>query len=243
VRWSVLARAAREAPSTVVRPCTPLEAYLGAAADIRPLLLAGAPDLVAHVIGVEEHIARWVRGEAPDGDGDDHATVRSEAGVDRWDELVREVASTVAHVPAEAEVVAYGLPTDVEGLLVLRTFELWTHTQDLSGSVPATDPARLALMSSRLADGLPVALAVRGTRRPGRTARLVLTGVAPGCFDVPLDLDECAGEPDVTIVVDVVDACRLAARRLGVDALDVVSEGDAELGRLVLVAADTFAQD
>src|SRR5439155_24485433 len=131
----------------------------------------------------------------------------------------------------------------VDGLRGLRTFELWTHAQDLAGVVPATDPARLALMSSRLAAVLPAAMAVRGVRRPGRTARLVLTGVAPGCFDVPLDPSERAGEPDVTIVADVVDICRRAARRADPTVIPVYYEGDDDLGRLVLAAADAFAQD
>jgi len=238
---SVLTRAAQSRPATVVAPCSPLDAYLGAAADVRPLLLRGDPQLVAHVVGMEEHVLAWVRGEHTE--IDDHAAVRSDAGVEAWDELVAGVAREAASAEPSREVTAFGLPTDVEGLLVLRTFELWTHAQDLAGAVPETDPARLALMSSRLAEVLPAAMAVRGVPRPGRTARLVLTGVAPGCFDVPLDPSEPAGEPDVTIVVDVVDMCRVAARRADPGVIATQCEGDEELGRLVLAAADAFAQD
>lgn len=240
VRVSVLSRAFGSMPSTVVAPCSPLDAYLGAAADIAPLLVGGAPDLVAHVVGIEELVLRWARGEHVEVDA--HAAVRSDATTEAWAQVVRDVAVAVRARPS-GDVDAYGLPLDVDGLLVLRTFELWTHQQDLSGAVPATDPARLALMASRLADVLPLGMAVRGTTQPGRSARLVVTGVAPGCFDLALDPAAEPGEPDVTIVVDVVDVCRLAARRLDLRSLTVVYEGDAELGRAVLTAADTFAQD
>jgi hypothetical protein len=101
----------------------------------------------------------------------------------------------------------------------------------------------LALMSSRLAAVLPAAMAVRNVRQPGRSARLVVTGVAPGCFDVPLDPATPVGDPDVTIVVDVVDVCRVAARRLNAETVPATFEGDGDLGRLVLAAADAFAQD
>ena len=243
VRASVLSRAFGQAPSTVVAPCTPVDAYLGAAADIRPLLAGGPTELVQHVVGIEELVLRWARGDEVT--VADHAAVRSDADLATWARVVDDVAAT-AELDLSRPVTAYGLSTDVEGLLVLRTFELWTHAQDLTGTVPRTDPARLALMSSRLAAVLPAAMAVRNVRQPGRRARLVLTGSAPGCFDFPLDPGEpadAAAPPDVTIVADVVDVCRLAARRLAADDLAAAFEGDAALGRLVLTAADAFAQD
>lgn len=248
LRAAIAERARDIRPVTVVPPCTPIEAYRGAADDLRALLgsvedVAGVGDIVGHVAGVEELVLRWLAGEVIE--VDDHQAVRSPIGADAWfsrtDDVVRAAADLTRPVQA------YGLETDVEGLLVLRTFELWTHAQDacrLAGiPMPDTDPARLALMSSRLSAVLPAAMAVRDTRMPGRTARLVLTGVAPGCFDVPLDPDDEAGEPDVTIVVDVVEVCRLAARRATVEEIGAVLDGDDELGRLVLAAADAFAQD
>lgn len=222
--WDRVAVALDEPPATVVAPCSPREAYLGAAADIRPLLLTGRRDLVAHVIGMEEVVLRWARGERVH--LDDHREVRSMAAIDEWDDLVRAVAAIAS-----------------DDLLIMRTFELWTHAQDLTGRVPATDPARLSVMSSSLAAMLPVAMKLRGVEAPGRTARLVLTGIAPACFDVPLAVGAEPGEPDVTIVADVVDVCRIAARRLPSVRLDAVFDGDEALGRTLLAAADAFAQD
>ena len=71
--------------------------------------------------------------------------------------------------------------------------------------------------------------------RPDRTARLVLTGAGGGTFDIPMALDSPVGPPDVLIVADVVDFCRLAARRVRPAALSATIEGDGEqLAELVL---------
>jgi hypothetical protein len=144
-------------------------------------------------------------------------------------------------------VLAHHLPVDVDALVVLRVFEIWVHTLDVCAAIGLPrvipDPARLALMSTRLMAALPMALAVRGTPAPGRTARFVLTGAAPGCYDVSLGTDVAPAEPDVVIVADAVDVCQLAGRRLTPDDLDVTTDGDTELARLVLAAADAFALD
>jgi hypothetical protein len=101
----------------------------------------------------------------------------------------------------------------------------------------------MALMSERLVAALPFALALRGSSLPGRTAHLVLTGAAGGSYLVPLRAGEEPGEPDTTIVVDVVDLCRAAARRADVRGLDVEVDGEREVGELVLAAVDAFARD
>src|SRR5437764_15271580 len=103
----LLTRAAEVRPATLVPPCAPLEAYLGAAADLRPLLFDGDPELVAHVVGMEEHVLRWVRGERSE--IADHAAVRSDADVEAWDALVASVAREVVSAEPAREVVALRL--------------------------------------------------------------------------------------------------------------------------------------
>jgi hypothetical protein len=88
---------------------------------------------------------------------------------------------------------------------------------------------------------MPFGLAVGGAQVAGRTARIVLTGPGGGTWDQPLGLGETAGEPDTTLVLDVVDYCRLAARRLTPDDVTVTVEGDAALARQVLVGAGVFS--
>lgn len=256
-------------------PCSPIAAYRGAADDLHNLLSTlnerdwNAPaherhgpvrDVVAHLVGIERLVLSWL-GAGPVVDPEtvvDHVeTTRSVidtlAAADptdvaqQWYQLTRDVETACRAAQPGLHVLAHDLPTDVDGLLVLRTFELWAHTHDVAIATdrlrPPLDPARLALMSSRLMAALPFALALRGTTRPAQTARIVLTGPAGGCYDVPLDPAQPSGEPDVTIVADTVDVCLVAARRLPPAELDAHVEGDADLARLVLAATDAFARD
>ena len=250
MRQAITDRARLVVPSTVVPGCTPIAAYRGAVDDLHALAAAvdqtpAVLDVMAHVAGVEQLVLRWLVGKPVD--LGEHGAVRASLDLHDWHRLTLEVEQAARAADAGRALPAYGLVLDVDGLLVLRTFELWTHTHDVARAAgvptPDTAPPRLALMSARLSEVLPMAMAVRGVSRPGRTARLVLTGVAPGCFDVSLDPADAPGQPDVTIVVDVVEVCRLAARRAVADGIGVVFEGDEALGRLVLAAADAFAQD
>jgi hypothetical protein len=90
---------------------------------------------------------------------------------------------------------------------------------------------------------VPLALASRGTRVPDAGVRFVLTGRAGGCYDIALGAGSRSGATDVTLVADVVDMCRVAARRLPATALAVQVEGDAALARALLAAVDAFARD
>jgi uncharacterized protein (TIGR03083 family) len=216
-------------------------------------------DLIAHLVGIEEVMLGWL-GARPAADPDavaDHIgatrpTVSALSATDpetiaaRWYELTGEVEAACRSADPHRPVLAHHLPVDVDALVVLRVFEIWVHTLDvcaaagLSRIVP--EPSRLALMSTRLMAALPMALAVRGTPAAGRTARFVLTGDAPGCYDVS-DGTSVAPDPDVVIVADAVDVCQLAGRRLTPDDLNASIEGDSDFARLVLAAADAFALD
>jgi uncharacterized protein (TIGR03083 family) len=216
-------------------------------------------ELVAHVAGMEELSRAWLIGPAPDADiVGDHlqatAPMVAELGhqpgpviAERWYELARQVVAAAAAVPADLPVLAHDLPTDAEGLLVLRTFELWAHMHDVAAATgrptPDLDAPRMALMSERFMTVLPFAVAMRGMAAPGRTARFVLTGPAGGCYTVALDPSEAPGEPDTTIVVDATELCRLAARRIEVADLPVTIEGDLALAGRILASADALAKD
>lgn len=64
----------------------------------------------------------------------------------------------------------------------------------------------------------------------------------PGRYDPNRGgLREISGPADVRIEADVVDFCRLAARRLRPEQLQVVVSGDAALAEAVLVGAGMFA--
>ncbi len=227
------------------RPTRPPHAHIG--------------ELVAHLAGMEELTRAWLIGPAPDARAvADHlaatASVVAELGpqpgpviAERWYQRARQVVAAAATVPADLPILAHDLPTDTEGLLVLRTFELWAHMHDVAAATgrptPDLDAPRMAMMSDRFMTVLPFALAMRGMTAPGRTARFVLTGPAGGCYSVPLDPSEAPGEPDTTIVVDATELCRLAARRIEVADLPVTIEGDLALAGRVLASADALAKD
>lgn len=221
-------------------------------------------DLVAHLTAVERLNQRWLD---PDDDVEllpDHVaatrpTVEALAGVpfadvvDQWHLAARGVVTAARACPTTHPIVIHDIPGNVDVLLTLRVFELWAHGMDIAFAtdrpLPVPDDERMLMMSSRLMRGVPGALLYRGAVVTGRTARFVLTGTAGGCYDVALDggaLDAAALDgagPDVTIVGDVVDVCRIAAGRLHPDGFDAVIEGDRELGALVLAHIDAFARD
>lgn len=263
-------------PVPAVEPCTPLDAYLRAAEQLHGVLtsLSGADwgalahheigtvrDLIVHLTGVERVALGWVEA---DGDAPlavtDHLHASRDASAEfvdapddeivvAWFDGARRFAAACAVADPSKPVLAHDLPTDVDGLLVLRAFELWAHLLDVCGAVgrpePEVDEPRLALMSSRLMQAAPLALLLRGVdvSSPSRV-RFVLTGLATRCYDNTFGGESVdGGRPDVTVVIDTVDVCRIAARRASAADVDVAVEGDADVADVILGALDAFARD
>jgi hypothetical protein len=129
--------------------------------------------------------------------------------------------------------------------LMTGVFEVWTHDEDIRRATGraafAPDAARLRRMSRIAVPSTPLGLAMAGAPAPGRTARIVLTGQGGGTWDQALGWGETAGALDATVVLDVVDYCRLAARRLEPAAIAVSVEGDEALARQILAGAGVFS--
>ena len=259
-------------PADGVTPCEPAEAFDRTVADMHELLstlsdadwdAAAHPehgrvrDLVAHLIGVERLSVRWLE-QADLPDLPDHVAATRHV-VDelvaadprevarQWHEAALTVSAAAASGDPARQVGFHDLTMSVDGFLVTRTFEMWAHAMDISAATGRPllrlDPERMAVLSRRLMAAVPMALAYRRSTAPGRTARFVLTGAAGGCYTVPLHPGADVGEPDVTLVADAVDLCRLAARRLRPDELGATVEGDRDLADLVLAGLDAFARD
>jgi uncharacterized protein (TIGR03083 family) len=253
--------------------CSPAEAYRRTVAEFDALLRSLTPvewdavahpehgrvrDLVAHLIGVERLSARWLEGDPelpilPDHVAATRDVVAELSGTepaelaDAWAGAAREVALAAADGDADRPVTFHDLTLNVDGYLVTRTFELWAHGMDIAAATGrpmlSLDDARMALLSSRLMGVVPHALAYRRSAASGRTARFILTGASGGCYTVPLVPDGEVGEPDFVLVADVVDICRVAARRLRPADLAAHINGDRELAALVLADIDAFARD
>jgi uncharacterized protein (TIGR03083 family) len=220
-------------------------------------------DVVAHLIAGDRYIAGMLGADdwvPPAGTENDHVAMtiplieelRSVAGTtlrriwaDSADVTLQAVARAAEEGGMRQQLRFAGLPLTLATLLVVRTFEVWTHTEDIRRAVDLPleppDGSRLTLMSQVAVRSLPIGLAVAGKSHPGRTARVVLTGPGGGTWSQPLNLGEPPGEPDLLIVADVVDFCRLAATRLSAHDLPCHIEGDEALAADLLAGAGVFA--
>ena len=246
---------------------SPIEAFSHAADDFyqtlhslgddawsRPVLRdLDVQGLVGHLIGVEDDVQRSLAGD-PEVASADHVrstqpTALRQAGRPPGETLQdwrRAADRTLAQVgDVDAVVTLHGFPLPVRDLLVARTFELWTHENDIRtvAGLPLSAPAPSTLrpMTNLATALLPFGAAFTDLREP-ISVHLVLTGPGGGTWDVTV------GEPSpdpaaLGIVTDVVGFCRLFGNRIGPDDLDVFVTGDPRQARSVLTAATALALD
>ena len=140
-----------------------------------------------------------------------------------WRRSVDAVAAWAAATPSSDAGIAWlGMSFPRDDMLMIRAFENWIHRDDLRqvearplDPPPAEDLHEMTDFSARM---LPVALKMSKRSRPGKLARLVLTGPGGGAWLVPMGggVDE-SSEPDVTLTADAVDWCRVFGEILRVD--------------------------
>jgi uncharacterized protein (TIGR03083 family) len=219
-------------------------------------------ELVAHLTLIEEYTVRQLGlgDEAPAPVGDDSVSDHLALGAgeiaamvarpptvtaERWRRATRIVLGHVRseHFDASQPVPLHAWPFDASTALVARSFELWTHADDIrraAGREPdVPSPAELRTMSSTSVRGLPTlfALAGGGALRP---TRVVLTGPGGGTFDLA-STGAVADDDRQLLVVDVVDYCRLVARRLHPDDITGTREGDGAVLTDLLRSAQAIA--
>jgi uncharacterized protein (TIGR03083 family) len=256
-------------------PGGPLRAFIKTTAELADLLAtleaqdwacvtradhATVRDLVEHLVGVERYVlgqlGRRPRLRAPR--REDHWPVAKLAAAElanepsefvarTWWLEVLDVVAACGELGPDYQVAYHHLSGSLRGLLVVRTFELWTHGDDIRQAtnqpLNLLDESRLSLMVNELMRVLPLGLALSGCPQPGRTARLKLTGLGGGSFDVALAPGEPLGEPDITLTAYVIDLCRLASNRLAREEFDVGITGDRGLLEPILDGATAFAAD
>ena len=208
--------------------------------------------LIAHLLAVERYMAGLVGLDVPAVDGvEDHLAMGASliaaeltGGFRRtFAAWKAQATDTIAAIRSRPEaladhVVFHGWPVSVETLLIARAFEVWTHADDIRRATARpmqTPPPRdLRAMSMFSIGTLPLLVPAELVKGP---ARIVLTGPGGGTFD----LDGPGAERAVTLVADVVDYCRTAARRIDIDELPAVIEGDREQAHALLTAARVLA--
>lgn len=209
--------------------------------------------LVAHLLVIEDYTASRL-GLTPYDPSEEHHLA---LGAERISgELAIDPAHTAAAWFARAaatsdalrdrslelptDVTLHGWPFSLDGAVIARAFEIWTHADDIRRATgrevrpPSAEDLRTMSRFSVLA--LPLTLGLVAPDRVLSPTRVVLTGGGGGTFD----LGSAAGS-STTIVVDVVDYCRVAARRIDPDDLDCTIDGDAALAADLLRGAAAFA--
>jgi hypothetical protein len=159
---------------------------------------------------------------------------------------LRSTAAVRAAAPAAPTMRWFGAETPTDLVLLVSAFEIWTHTDDIRRALdrPLDVPSAAALRT--MAEGsmtmVPSALAASGRTRPGRTAKIVLTGAGGGEWKLPMAPGAEVGEPDVAITLPVVEWCRRFSERLNADDLDLTVQGDRRLAADLVAAAPVFAR-
>ncbi len=211
-----------------------VEEYFGRQLGLWPLEIDEALE-ADHLGMTRAFVAAWSERPAPEVLG-------------RWQELTGAITTHLSGLDRAAGRQPFHfhfLDTSLSTVLITRVFEIWTHDEDIrratGRAASAPDPARLRRMSRIAVPSIPFGLAMAGAPAPGRTARIVLTGQGGGTWDQALGWGETAGIPDATVVLDVVDYCRLAARRLEPSEIAVSVEGDEDLARQILAGAGVFS--
>ncbi len=262
-------------------PISPVEAFRRAVTAVDEVLTSLAPDewhrpalrgldvqhLVGHLTGVERDFQTGLTAPNLVRTGADHVTstdaaVAAQSGrppAERHDEWRTAAAETLRALQDGEEssaaldevVTLHGLEMPLGPLLVVRTFELWTHEEDIrratTRALQPPDAASLRLMTDLAVAMLPGTM--RGANRSGegRVARIVLTGAGGGTWQMRLGSspDALAHETsvDVRIVVDAVDFCRLVANRVDPAALAAIVTGDRGLATDLFVGATSLALD
>ena len=250
----------------------PIDAFCATALELRSLLhelddaewhattetpYGSVRDLVAHLAGSEDYCTRAlsrVPAADPVADFDHPACSREVAAslaaltndelAEAWFALSTTFAEACRNDPDTELVSLHQLPVSIGGALVLRTFELWAHTEDICVAIgrplPRLDGPRLACMASRLVGA--IGSLVRLPDTPDMAGRVVLLGPGGGVaeFGAPTTTGDA---PGTRIVVDIVDYCRVASRRLRADDLACTVTGDDRLVAPFLAATAMFAKD
>lgn len=219
-------------------------------------------DLVAHLVAIEAYAASFLGLAEFDADGLDHDHLAmTEATIARcralpaaevvaeWRALAERTAThVVALGPDDLEKLMplHGIPFRVTTAIVARAFELWTHADDIRAALgrplETPDAPVIHRMATESVASLPLA-AFGLAEPPGpAVARFVLTGPGGGAWTLLVGgAADADAEPDLTLVTDVVDYCRVVSRRLDIETLDRHVEGDADLAVSLLRASQFVA--
>jgi len=232
----------------------------GARITIEGWTVAG---LLGHLTGVDEYfgcVLGWWQSDIARDEVDHLAmtlptvAAATDSGLqrarDEWRETSGRVLGRLSALEGRLDqrVSFHGFDFSINSVLIARTFEMWTHLEDICRAIGATpdplDAERLRLMTNAAVGALPLGMMLSGRLPMGRSVRIVLTGVGGGSWVQPLEIGlppDHGISPSATLLTDAVAFCRVAAKRLDARELEFRATGDAGLVDDVLVAAAVFA--
>ncbi len=238
------------------------------AAPVDPPEFAGwtVHDLAAHVTATQALFAQLLGGDpgVPETDNSNDArTAEVQARHRAMDpsgtvaEYERATATAVEALRGrdeaafEVDLDWWGTPMRVSTVCLHRSFETWTHHDDLRRAVglPGLPPpaSSLAAMSTRASEWTPLFLAASDAAVDGEIAVLDLTGPGGGRHVVdlgftPLDpAVRATAEPRFTLQMDVTDFCRAIGRRVPDGGYAFQADGDTELAATLVANLPALA--
>ncbi|HWB67345.1 MAG TPA: maleylpyruvate isomerase family mycothiol-dependent enzyme [Mycobacteriales bacterium] len=263
-------------PGRAARPAPPIDgadAFRRAAAALDELLTSLTDEewsrpalrgldvqgLVGHLIGVETAFGGSLTGVGPQPGVAEHVTATQPAALAQagrpptethreWRQLVERSVALVADVADLREPKTwFGITLPLDELLVIRSFELWIHDEDIrraTGRPPRSpDPSRLARMTD-LAMQLLAQAPSSDARTPATpTARVVLTGPGGGTWQLPATASTTKPRRPTRLVVDAATFCRIVGNRTSLADGDAVVTGDRDAAEQLCQAAAALALD
>jgi uncharacterized protein (TIGR03083 family) len=214
-------------------------------------------ELVIHLAAMESAVASAVgRATAPDVTEEDIQR-RTDEFIRRfrnrplrdalalWRASVNALVQWAKVAPAGKRVHVFGLPFPRESILVSRSFETWTHADDirraLNRALLPPSPDVLHRMAHLSVTTMPASLEMVERAHRGKTAQVVLTGEGGGDWLIPIGFSETSESPDVVLTTDVVAWCRVASERMAPEALPREVTGDPTLADDLAAASSAFA--
>jgi uncharacterized protein (TIGR03083 family) len=214
-------------------------------------------ELIIHVAAMESAVASAIGRSTVREVTEEDIEARTAAFIERfrdkpvtvvrgvWRASVNAVAEWADHASASNRVQVFGLPFPRHSILVSRSFETWTHADDIRRALgrPLAPPPPDVL--HRMADlsvmTMPASLEMVELAHRGKTARVILTGDGGGDWLIPLGFSQVSETPDVVLTADVVAWCRRASERLTPESLPREVQGEAALADDLVAASSAFA--
>ncbi len=235
---------------------------------VDPPELAGwtVRDLIAHLAAVEAFTAESLGVRAPTATGSGGTNEEQSRQA-----IARHRTLTPAESSAELEHLLVGIDEHVAALadldhrvawwhgdlsvgevLIMRSFELWTHASDIARAVGRPEPIpsapALLTMSQLATAATPTMCAVAGAAAPHDAThswvRFELTGPGGATHDVAIHPNgsiPSGSAPTATITVDIVDYCRAVGNRADRSGLAYRHTGDASVAAAVVASLPALA--